>query len=66
MKSHKELESHLDRYSGLILYMRDMDELAYGKLCAVSTSLPCVGSQLAHRWAPRLIFLPRANYTTPK
>jgi hypothetical protein len=39
MKSHKELENHLDRYSGLILYMREMDELAYGKLCAVSASL---------------------------
>ncbi|KAF8273874.1 exocyst complex component Sec3-domain-containing protein [Lactarius quietus] len=34
MKSHKELESQLDRYSGLILYMREMDEVAYGKLCA--------------------------------
>ena len=39
MKSHKDLESYLDRYSGLILYMREMDEVAYGKLCAVRVSL---------------------------
>ena len=38
MKSHKELESYLDRYSGLILYMREMDEVVYGKLCAVRVS----------------------------
>ncbi|KAH8998826.1 exocyst complex component sec3 subunit [Lactarius hatsudake] len=34
IKGHKELESYLDRYCGLILYMREMDEVAYGKLCA--------------------------------
>lgn len=34
VKSHKDLESYLDRYSGLILYMREMDEVTYGKLCA--------------------------------
>ncbi|KAI9513060.1 exocyst complex component sec3 subunit [Russula earlei] len=33
-KSHKDLERHLDRYSGLILYMKEMDEVTYGKLCA--------------------------------
>lgn len=35
IKSHKELESHLAHYSGLILYVKEMDELTYGKLCAV-------------------------------
>ena len=35
IKSHKDLENHLDRYSGLILYMKEMDEVTYGKLCAV-------------------------------
>jgi hypothetical protein len=39
MKSHKDLENYLDRYSGVILYMREMDEVAYGKLCAVRVSL---------------------------
>ncbi len=38
IKSHKDLESHLDRYSGLILYMKEMDESTYGKLCAVRVS----------------------------
>jgi hypothetical protein len=38
IKSHKDLENYLDRYSGLILYMKEMDEVAYGKLCAVSVS----------------------------
>lgn len=38
IKSHKDLENHLARYSGLILYMKEMDELTYGKLCAVSVS----------------------------
>jgi hypothetical protein len=36
IKSHKDLEGHLAHYSGLILYMKEMDELTYGKLCAVS------------------------------
>ena len=36
--SHKDLESHLDRYSGLVLYTKEMDEVTYGKLCAVSVS----------------------------
>jgi len=35
IKIHKDLENHLDRYSGLILYMKEMDEVTYGKLCAV-------------------------------
>ncbi|KAI0286899.1 exocyst complex component Sec3-domain-containing protein [Russula aff. rugulosa BPL654] len=34
IKSHKDLENHLARYSGLILYMKEMDESTYGKLCA--------------------------------
>jgi hypothetical protein len=38
IKNHKELESHLDRYSGLVLYMKEMDEVTYGKLCAVRVS----------------------------
>ncbi|KAH9982337.1 exocyst complex component Sec3-domain-containing protein [Lactifluus volemus] len=34
IKSHKGLESYLDRYSGLVLYIKEMDEVVYGKLCA--------------------------------
>lgn len=31
--SHRELEDHLGRYSGLILYLKEMDESIYAKLC---------------------------------
>ncbi|KAJ3532638.1 hypothetical protein NM688_g7392 [Phlebia brevispora] len=31
---HKPLESYLERYTGLMLYLREMDESVYGKLCA--------------------------------
>jgi hypothetical protein len=32
---HDNFEKYLGRYSGLILYLKEMDELIYGKLCAV-------------------------------
>lgn len=34
--SHQELEAYFDRYSGLMLYLKEMDESIYAKLCAVS------------------------------
>lgn len=33
---HKPMESYLERYVGLILYTKEMDESKYSKLCAVS------------------------------
>jgi hypothetical protein len=33
--SHRDLEAYLGRYSGLMLYLREMDESAYGKICGV-------------------------------
>ena len=33
--SHRGLEEYLGRYSGLMLYLRETDELIYSKLCAV-------------------------------
>ena len=35
--SHRVLEDYLGRYSGLMLYLREMDETIYSKLCAVSS-----------------------------
>lgn len=35
MVDHKTLEKYLGRYSGLILYLKEMDEAMYAKLCAV-------------------------------
>lgn len=32
---HKQLEQYLGRYGGLMLYLKEMDEATYGKLCAV-------------------------------
>lgn len=34
---HKDLEVYLGRYSGLMTYLKEMDEKVYGKLCAVCT-----------------------------
>ncbi|KAF9270059.1 hypothetical protein L218DRAFT_888394 [Marasmius fiardii PR-910] len=31
---HNDLETYLGRYSGLMLYLKEMDESVYGKLCA--------------------------------
>lgn len=35
MVEHKTLEKYLGRYSGLILFLKEMDEAVYAKLCAV-------------------------------
>ena len=35
MVDHKTLEKYLGRYSGLILYLKEMDEATYAKICAV-------------------------------
>lgn len=34
INSHTELENYLGRYSGLMLYLKEMDETVYAKLCA--------------------------------
>ncbi|PBL01169.1 exocyst complex component sec3 subunit [Armillaria gallica] len=34
INSHTELENYLGRYSGLMLYLKEMDEAVYAKLCA--------------------------------
>ncbi|OCH94698.1 hypothetical protein OBBRIDRAFT_769029 [Obba rivulosa] len=34
IKDHKEMETYLGRYSGLMLYLKEMEESIYGKLCA--------------------------------
>jgi hypothetical protein len=32
---HQDMERYLGRYSGLMLYLKEMDEGVYAKLCAV-------------------------------
>lgn len=34
--SHQDMEQYLGRYAGLMLYLKEMDEGVYAKLCAVS------------------------------
>lgn len=34
--NHRPLEIYLGRYCGLMLYLREMDETKYSKICAVS------------------------------
>lgn len=36
--NHKSMETYLGRYSGLLLYLKDLDESVYAKLCAVCLS----------------------------
>lgn len=35
IKSHKDMEAYLGRYSPLLLYLKEMDESMYSKSCAV-------------------------------
>lgn len=39
--NHQEMETYLGRYCGLMLYLKEMDEKIYAKICAVSLSLTC-------------------------
>lgn len=32
---HTDMEEYLGRYCGLVLYLKEMDEPTYGRLCAV-------------------------------
>lgn len=33
--NHRDMEQYLGRYAGLMLYLKEMDEGVYAKLCAV-------------------------------
>lgn len=35
IKDHRTFETFLERYRGLLLYLKEMDENAYAKICAV-------------------------------
>lgn len=37
--NHEDMEHYLGRYAGLMLYLKEMDENIYGKLCAVRIQL---------------------------
>lgn len=48
LKLHKDLEAYLGRYSGLMLYLKEMDEAVYEKLCVVSSDHAVVFSLCDH------------------
>lgn len=51
---HSQMEDQLGKYCGLILYMKEMDEERYRKLCAVSV---VSGSLIEERYTDRLVCL---------
>ncbi|KAI3622586.1 exocyst protein [Moniliophthora roreri] len=55
---HKDWEAYLGRYSGLMLYLKEMDEGVYGKLCAAYFS---AASELHGTQIKALLFT-YANY----
>jgi exocyst complex component 1 len=38
--NHRDLEEYLGRYGGLLIYLKEMDDNIYAKLCAVGRSYP--------------------------
>jgi hypothetical protein len=46
---HQDIEAYLGRYAGLMLYLKEMDETIYAKLCAVCDGLENIESCYAER-----------------
>lgn len=44
--NHQQIEAYLGRYCGLMLYLKEMDENKYSKVCAVSSSVMTTGNHL--------------------
>jgi hypothetical protein len=61
---HQGMESYLGRYAGLILYLKEMDESIYAKLCAVRIVQFLRLTLLKVTY--RLIFLLPVNFTAHK
>jgi hypothetical protein len=40
--AHQDIEVYLGRYAGLMLYLKEMDENVYGRLCAVCKNVVSV------------------------
>jgi hypothetical protein len=46
---HQEMKSYLGRYAGLIIYLKEMDESIYAKLCAVRNIMMLWGGVIESR-----------------
>jgi hypothetical protein len=63
VKDHSEMDQYLGRYSGLILYLKEMDEISYAKLCAVSRT-PYKHASHLHAGVGVLLSIQRAAWHT--
>lgn len=63
---HTDLEAYLSRYGGIMLYLREMDENVYSKLCAVRRAWLHSTAQADFLNHARHTFLQLVTYTTFK
>ncbi|KAF5384820.1 hypothetical protein D9615_001378 [Tricholomella constricta] len=61
--SHEEMESYLGRYSGLMLYLKEMDENVYAKLCAAyfSVASGLHGAQMKTMFSTYINYVKKAS-----
>ncbi|KAJ4485946.1 exocyst complex component Sec3-domain-containing protein [Lentinula aciculospora] len=60
---HTEFEAYTGRYSGLMLYLKEMDEAIYGRLCAAyfSAASSLHGSQMKAVFATYLTYVKKSS-----
>ncbi|KAJ3870293.1 exocyst complex component Sec3-domain-containing protein [Lentinula novae-zelandiae] len=60
---HTEFEEYAGRYSGLLLYLKEMDEAVYGKLCAAyfSAASSLHGAQMKAVFSAYLAYVKRSS-----
>ncbi|KAK7059116.1 hypothetical protein VNI00_001741 [Paramarasmius palmivorus] len=63
MMPHKAWETYLGRYSGLMLYLKEMDEGVYGRLCAAyfSAASELHGTQIKALLSTYAAYIKKAN-----
>jgi hypothetical protein len=66
LPSHENMEAFIRRYSGLVLYTREMDETKYAKICGVSADTAVTDLLLMFGVSYRIIFLLQARCTPRK
>ncbi|TFK77261.1 hypothetical protein BDN72DRAFT_784249 [Pluteus cervinus] len=59
---HGEIEAYLGRYAGLMLYLKEMDETVYGKLCAAyfSSASELHGTQVRALFSTYIAYVKKA------
>ncbi|KAJ3989555.1 exocyst complex component Sec3-domain-containing protein [Lentinula detonsa] len=61
--SHTDFEAYAGRYSGLMLYLKEMDEVIYGKLCAAyfSAASSLHGTQMKAVFSTYLTYVKKSS-----